>query len=140
VPVGSWNKSDFWITGYRGFGASFLSMKAVPMARVISYPVSAALFCWDWIHEDEPRSQGARSEIETCSEFDSRFDEFWEELQNQNYHLLLAERSRDALDWHFRSSLTNGNTWILTASKSSRLVAYAVFDRQDNISCGLKRV
>jgi hypothetical protein len=30
--------------------------------------------------------------------------------------------------------------WILTACKGSRLVAYAVFDRQDNIASGLKRV
>src|SRR4051812_39277469 len=30
APVGTWNKSAFWITGYRGFGNSLLNMKAVP--------------------------------------------------------------------------------------------------------------
>ena len=30
--------------------------------------------------------------------------------------------------------------WILTASEGARLVAYAIFDRQDNAACGLKRM
>jgi len=140
APVGSWDKSAFWITGYRGFGASLLNKKAVPMAKVISYPVSAALFCWDRMVSDDPELRGSHIEIEERSGFDHSFDEFWEELKFENYNVLLGERSRAVLDWHFRRSLQVGDTWILTASKGSRLVAYAIFDRQDNTAYGLKRV
>ena len=139
-PVGSWSKSAFWITGYRGFGASLLNMKSVPLAKVISYPVSAALFCWDWLKPDGGRSNGLDSSLEEAHGFDSRFDEFWEDLQIQNRDVLLAERSRRVLSWHFRYSLARDSVWILTMSKGSRLAAYAIFDRQDNIAYGLKRV
>jgi hypothetical protein len=139
-PVGAWNKSAFWITGYRGFGSSLLNMKAVPLARVVSYPVSAALFCWDWLKPDGPVAPGSHPEIEEAGGFDGRFDEFWEELKFQNPHVLLAERSQAMLSWHFRYSNSHGKVWVLTASEGSRLTAYAIFDRQDNIAYGLKRV
>lgn len=140
APVGTWDQSAFWITGYRGFGNSLLNMKSVPLAKVVSYPVSAALFCWDWLKVDGRQGNGSDSQIESCSEFDARFDEFWEELKYENQDVLLAERTRSALAWHFRYSLQQRNTWILTVSKGSRLVAWAIFDRQDNIAYGLKRV
>jgi hypothetical protein len=52
----------------------------------------------------------------------------------------LPERTRDTLAWHFHYSLEEQNAWIVTASEGSRLVAYAIFDRQDNIAIGLKRI
>jgi hypothetical protein len=140
VPVGTWDKSAFWITNYRGFSQRALTMKSAPLAKVMSYPVSAALFCWDRFRDTGLRVHGARSEIELCSGFDNRFDDFWEELKYQNDNTLLAVRTRDTLAWHFRYSLMRQNIWILTASKGSRLIAYAIFDRQDNLARGLKRV
>jgi hypothetical protein len=139
-PVGAWDKSAFWITGYRGFGNSFLNMKAVPLAKVISYPVSAALFCWDRLVVDEAQDDGPNAGLEQRFAFDASFDRFWEELKLENAGLLLAERSRDTLNWHFGAKLAKRDAWILTASKGSRLTAYAIFDRQDNIAYGLKRV
>jgi hypothetical protein len=140
VPVGTWDKSAFWITNYRGFSQRALTMKSAPLAKVMSYPVSAALFCWDRFRDTGLRVHGAPSEIELCSGFDNRFDDFWEELKYQNDNTLLAVRTRDTLAWHFRYSLMRQNIWILTASKGSRLIAYAIFDRQDNLARGLKRV
>jgi hypothetical protein len=53
---------------------------------------------------------------------------------------LLACRTRETLQWHFRRSLSAGNAWILTASIRGRLAGYAVFDRSDHAEIGLKRV
>jgi hypothetical protein len=140
VPVGTWDKAAFWITNYRGFSQSALMTKSFPLSKAMSYPVSAALFCWDKFRERNLRIQSATSEIELCSRFDSRFDDFWEELKDQKRDALLAVRTRETLAWHFRYSLMQKRLWILTISKGSRLLAYAIFDRPDNPALGLKRV
>jgi hypothetical protein len=139
VPVGTWDKSAFWITNYRGFSENALTMKWFRLPKAMSYPVSAALFCWDRVRDLELRTNSAISEIEPCSRFDDRFDAFWEELKRQKQHLL-AVRTRETLTWHFRYSLMRQNLWILAISKGSRLIAYAIFDRLDNPALGLKRV
>jgi len=139
TPVGTWDKSVFWITNYRWFAKTVLSLKSVPFARVISYPVSAALFCREKFKAAGAAPKASTTEIERCADFDSRFDQFWEELKEQNDNVLLAVRTRETLAWHFQYSQMRRSVWILTARKGSRLVAYAV-DRQDNIPSGLKRV
>lgn len=140
APVGTWHKSAFWITDYQGFVRSVLSMKSVPWAETISYPVSAALFCRDRFKDSGLRVNGAHSEVELCPDFDYRFDDFWEQLKRENDRFLLAFRDRQTLSWHYRHSKMRRGLWIVTALQGSRLVAYAVFDRQDNIVSGLKRV
>ena len=139
VPVGTWDKSLFWITNYRGFSQSALTMKSFPLPKAVSSPVSAALFCWDKVRYAKFRTNGATSEIELCSGFDDRFDDFWEELKQQNQRLL-AVRTRETLEWHFRYSLLRRNVWILATFKGSRLTAYAIFDRLDHPTLVLKRV
>ena len=140
VPVGTWHKSGFWITNYRGFALSALRKRSVPLARVISYPASGALFCVDaYRHANMPFGK-SDCEIQQCLDFDSRFDRFWEELKQQNEEVLLAVRARETLVWHFRRAMSQQSTYILAASEGSRLVAYAIFERQDNPALGLKRV
>jgi hypothetical protein len=140
VPIGTWNKSSFWITGYREFSQIALSTKSIHFSSVISYPVSAALYCLDKFKGTGMRVHGSISEIEMCSEFDRRFDDFWEELKRQNDNVLLAVRSRETLAWHFRDALPGHSFWILAFSQGSRLIAYAIFDRADQPALGLKRV
>ena len=43
VPVGSWDRSAFWITNYRGFVANWLAMKKVPLKTPLSYALSPLL-------------------------------------------------------------------------------------------------
>jgi hypothetical protein len=140
APVGTWDRSAFWITGYRGFARSALRLKAVPFANAVSYPVAAALFCRNAFKGAKMPVGGASPEVDLRYDFDSRFDDFWEELKHENHNVLLALRTERTLSWHFRRSLKERSAWILTAFKGSRMVAYAVFDRQDNIQLGLQRV
>jgi hypothetical protein len=140
VPVGMWHKSAFWITNYRGFSRSALSRKAVPLPVILSYPVAAALFCLDRLKDVGMPACGPTPEVEPCPAFDGRFDDFWEELKQQKDNILLAVRTREALAWHFRYLLSRQSVSILTASKGSRLIAYAIFDRQDHPGSGLKRI
>ena len=77
-------------------------------------------------------------EVNVNRGFDERFDAFWAELRRG--HQLLALRSQDALEWHFRYGLEAGRVHILTVSRHNRLRAYAVFARKDNEEYGLKRM
>jgi len=140
VPVKAFDRSAFWITSYAGFAKSFLNLKAVPVPGLLCYPVSAALFCRDIFGRNETGRNRSDSKLELCTGFDNRFDDFWEELTQQNDNVLLPYRTRETLEWHFRSPLMRQELTILSKSKGSRMVAYAIFDRQDNPACGLKRI
>jgi hypothetical protein len=82
------------------------------------------------------------SEVRLCSDFDQRFDVFWQELQQAYPNRLLATRSREVLDWHFKYALAGNRVWIWTLNEaaSSRILAYAIFCRGDNPQIHLKRM
>jgi amino acid adenylation domain-containing protein len=140
VPAGAWDRCAFWITNYRAFIASLMARKEMPGVAGLSYPLSAGLFLGDRLMGPalRVRRNGVRPQFHT--EFDERFDEFWERLQAGRVQELLAIRSREVLHWHFRHALSRNKAWILTADKGDKLAAYAIFLRQDNLSYGLHRM
>jgi len=79
-------------------------------------------------------------EVKACSDFDDRFDVFWEDLKKKNRHSLLAVRTREVLDWHFKYALLGNQLWIVTVVDGSRLVAYAIFKKMLNRGSGVKQV
>jgi hypothetical protein len=139
MPSGTWDRSFFWITGYRGFARSALLAKSIPHHGLLAYPAALALACHDFFRPPV-RSRTKSLVVESCSGFDARFDAFWEKLLAQKRDVLISARSRETLDWHYRSQLARGDAWVLLVSRNGRPVAFAVFDRQDNPRLGLKRV
>jgi hypothetical protein len=101
VPLGEWDSMSYWITGYVG-----------------DYPAEAA-----------PTSNAFT--IDATDRFDFQFDAFWKELVRQNPEKLLAERSSEALSWHFGIPMRKGRLWILTASRHQQLRAYCILTRRD---------
>jgi hypothetical protein len=138
VPVGVWNESAFWITNYRGFVESLLTLRRYPLARLLSYPLSAVFFLKDQL--TRPPVDTSDVEVKACPAFDDRFDQFWIEARRSNPHLLWAVRTREVLEWHYKYALLNNRLWIATVVDGPRLVAYAIFDRKDKRTIGLKRV
>ena len=138
VPVGVWNESAFWITNYHAFLESFLALKGVPRAKLLSYPFGAAVCLKDAL--TGKRLRPGDVEVKACSAFDERFDDFWADLTRRYPRVLLAVRSRKLLEWHYRYAMLRNEIWIGTVVDGSRLLAYAVFDRKDKRRIGLKRV
>jgi hypothetical protein len=138
VPVGLWNEAAFWITNYQGFLESFLTLKHYPLAKSLSYPFSAAVFLKDRLTNKALRAGDV--EVKACAGFDERFDDFWVESKSRSPHVLWAVRTREMLEWHYKYALLNNRVWIATVVDGPHLVAYAVFDRKDKGSIGLKRV
>lgn len=52
----------------------------------------------------------------------------------------MADRSQEALDWHFKFALQQNRAWIYTVEGRSGLLAYAVFLRHDFQQVGLTRM
>ena len=138
VPVGMWDESAFWITNYQGFMESLLTRKNYPLARRLSYPLSAVAF-----FKDKFAAQALREgdvEVKVWPGFDDRFDDFWGCLKSRYPHLLLAVRTREVLEWHFKYALLNNQLWVAAVVDGPRLAAYAIFGRKDNPKIGLKSV
>ena len=140
VPVGAWDRSLFWITNYRGFAESFLRKKSTAMARSLSYPLGLAGFLRDRFAASGFRSKRNELEVLSCAGFDDRFDLFWQVQKKKKSNLLLAVRTREVLEWHFKFALLQNAAWIYTAGEGPGLSAYVVFLRQDNPETGLTRV
>jgi hypothetical protein len=115
-------------------------MKEFTAARGLSYPLSVGLFLRDRIEGRSWKTRCNGAEASFCNRFDERFDDFWQQLRRNYPGRLLANRSREVLEWHFKRPLENGKAWVLTVSKGSALAAYAVFFRQDNTASSLKRM
>jgi hypothetical protein len=139
VPVGAWDRTLFWITNYRGFIASYLRKSASSLAQPLSYSLSAGLYLRDQIKRSRlPKDNGIL--VLAATSFDERFQKFWERLREQKSKTLIADRSQEALDWHFKFALQQNSAWIYTAEGTSGLIAYAVFLRHDFPQVGLTRM
>lgn len=140
VPVGAWDRTLFWITNYRGFIASYLRKSASSsLMQPLSYPLSAGLYLRDQIQESHlPKDDGVP--VAPALGFDDRFQLFWERLLEQKSEILIADRSQEALDWHFKFALQQNRAWIYTVEGKSGLIAYAVFLRYDFPQVGLTRM
>lgn len=111
IPLGEWNSISYWATGF---------------------PPGAAPRAWDAVcNKPLPKMPGSFT-VETTERFDSRFDVFWNELVRQSPEKLLAERTSEALSWHFAAPMRKGRVWTLTASKNGKLRAYCTLTRQDH--------
>jgi hypothetical protein len=140
VPSGTWNEAAFWITDYRGFSACLLAMKDMRRTKGLSYPLSLGLFLRDQIGGRFWKTSCDGTEASFCDRFDDRFEDFWQRLRLNFPRRLLANRSREMLEWHFKRPLENGKAWLITAGSDSELSAYAIFFRQDNSAYSLRRM
>jgi hypothetical protein len=140
VPLGTWDCSAFWVLNHRRFVASLLAMKDMPCAKQLTYPIAAGLFLKDGISGLFRHRSDSGIQVAESSKFDSRFETFWDELQQRRSSVLLANRTQETLKWHFGDALSENQAWILTVSDANRLLAYSVFFRQDSLRFGLKRV
>lgn len=139
-PLGDWNSAAYWITHYRGFAATALRIKKIPLGGLLAPPVAAAIKLYDVFRGRKPRPSVASVQVSEAAGFDERFDGFWKELVAQNPGKMLCVRDRSTLAWHFAGPLRCGDGWILTAVRSGLIRAYAIFKRQDHPPSGLRRV
>ncbi|HZR30030.1 MAG TPA: hypothetical protein VFA71_14730 [Terriglobales bacterium] len=129
IPVGCWDKSEIWITNYRGFAKAWLTKRHLP--ATLTYVLAPTLFVKGTIAARAIKKHSGKA-VERCIAFDDRFNEFWQVLRLQKPGRLLAVRTRAMLEWHFRYPLMEKRIWIQTINQQGRLIAYAIFLEQQN--------
>ncbi len=140
VPLGDWETAAYWITAYRGFARAALRIKNIPLPGVLAIPAAGLLRAKDSFSAKPFPRGGSSSDVAEAGSFGARFDQFWRTLLTQNPHKLLAVRDARTLAWHFGGPLRQGHVWILTASRSGLMRAYAILKRQDHPASGLTRM
>jgi hypothetical protein len=141
VPVGRWDRAALWVTNAAGLARSFLSSKVpAAVAGFLGPLVAAPLGVAGAVRFRASRRSRARYDLDWPAQFDDRFDAFWQALRAARPDVLLAVRSRETLDWHFRLALAGQRLWILAAHQGARMAAYAIFERRDCRSTGSSRV
>ncbi len=140
VPVGSWDHSTFWVTNCQGFTAGWLAKKRIPLATPLSYLFSVPFFVKDALSKRIFNQVFSGLELRECTVIDDRFDVFWAALKQTNPNVLLGVRSREVLQWHFQSALSDRSAWLITANKGPVIASYAIFFRHDNQILHVKRM
>jgi len=138
VPVGEWNRSQFWVTNYATAVRGYLDTK---LPKSFSRALGAILLPPLQLKDSFSGRPLTKSNyhFDWCPSFDNRFDGMWEKLREQHPDLLLGSRDSQTLNWHFQHSLQQHRTWILAVSKGSRLIGYAVLERREIQSLDLER-
>ncbi|MDD5774440.1 MAG: hypothetical protein PHS64_00695 [Candidatus Omnitrophica bacterium] len=139
IPSPDQDIALFWIPGYRGFAASLLRKKQIPLACAARYPLSCMMWMYDTASGRNQWRKPGR-EIEIRKGFDDEFDVFWQELRATYPRTVMAMRDREHLMWHFTYALSQKRLWIFVSRRDSRMTGYALFLRQDNPDICLNRV
>lgn len=131
VPAGQWDRSALWVASYTQILQDYLAPRARSLIsdRLARAWWTSALFKDPLFGRVFKLESGL--ELRWCAKFDERFDQFWSELEEQRGDVLLLDRSRQALEWHYKYALAAGRIWILTVCDGPRLVAYAIFERKE---------
>jgi hypothetical protein len=140
VPLGDWEQAAYWITNYRGFARTALTIKQIPAAGLLAGPLGVGLRVKDAFTAKYPSAAKGQFTIDFTDSFDNRFDDFWEELRKAKPDVLLNLRDRATLSWHFAGPMRSEQLWILTATRGGKLRAYAILKRQDHPPSGLVRM
>jgi hypothetical protein len=139
-PLGDWESAAYWVTHYRGFAATALRIKKMPLSALLAPPAAAVLKLKDAFGAKARPAAENSVQISEPAGFDERFDAFWKELVEQNHGKMLCVRDCSTLTWHFAGPLRAGEAWILTAKRNGLIRAYAIFKRQDHAPSGLHRM
>jgi hypothetical protein len=139
IPLGDWQSSAYWVTGYRRFARHALEKIGMPLAGALAIPAGSALWLKDCLLADALPAASSSLDVTCIKEFDDRFDAFWQELVDQNPEKLLGVRDRRTLAWHYETPMRRGHLRILTASRNGLLRGYCMLKRQDT-SGGLARM
>lgn len=140
VPVGTWNRSEFWITDYREVLRAYLKAKAPTVVYGLARAMVASSSQPRDVRKQSASDLTSRYQLDWCSAFDERFDDFWDKLKEARPELLLSTRDTKTLRWHFKHSLQQGHIWILTADLGGSLAAYAILEQREIRSLNLARV
>jgi hypothetical protein len=148
LPCSSYSRFLFWVINSNGLIRSHLSKRykmpnifAGFFSRFAAPLLSFWLFLQGHGKIDESDFWGGKIEIISVKDIGDEFNQLWETRKNRELpNTLLADRSAEALKWHFGKSQEVANkTRVLIARQKGVLCGYIILVRQDLPKIKLKR-
>ena len=142
IPAHSYDISLFSIINYPAFLKSVAIKKEAVLYKKIAVFSAPLSFIMRWavvIRNIAGSSNNGGETVRRCTDINKQFDEFWHTLSRQEKGLLCVRNSM-ALKWRYKYALHEGRIWIYTVEENGRMIAYAIFHRDDKPECNLKRV
>lgn len=138
MPITSYEIALFEIGDYAEFAKSLALRKKIPLPWLVALPLS--LLFRVLAFRSHGRSVTQKIQVRFLERFDSRFDDFWRELKKIQSEKLLAVRDLATLNWHYEHALRDQRAWIAVYERDGKIISYAIFYRQDNLSYRLSRM
>jgi hypothetical protein len=127
IPIPDYSRPCFWAIYPWRFAKAALLRRSIPGAGMLARPIGWAMLARDIFRGS---GQGRRySEVQRLSGFDDRFDGLWKKLSCGEKRLR-AVRTKEVLEWRFRTELRSGRAVILAAERAGDLLGYAVLTRR----------
>ncbi len=141
VPQRDYGRVHFWVLQPTQFAQVVLRRAGCSqtLSRVLGAAGGLAIWADNAVRRSRPTSPSARfvvreSGLETL---EPEFSRFWEE-QAREATFLFAHRTPETLRWHFDAPCTRKTTTVLSCSKGTRLLGYAIV-RHDPPQEGFRR-
>ena len=132
IPMGRWDRSALWVASYTQLLQNYLRPKSSSLLPAALRRFHRPRFLPMELLTKAVIRLPSGLDLRWCGRFDQRFEHFWSELREARPEVLLLDRSRQALEWHYKHLLAQNRLWILTASDRNRLVAYAIFEHKES--------
>ena len=143
-PQPDCDRALFWIVDARGFGESALRKRGHGSitARAGSVLLGPALALEGRLRRRGRFGPAGDLELSVAEprQLGDDFDAFWQRLLAARPGTLLADRSRQTLQWQFgRPGAAARHARVVCARRAGRITGYAVVTREDAAEIGLRR-
>lgn len=126
LPSPWYTQSLLWILDYPTFICAVFRKKQIKTPFSINYLAGNLIRSADYIRrKNKIPSKSSMFVIHETTEFDEKFDEFWERLRKTKNRLLLL-RDAKSLHWRHKSLKDQDKLCIITALQDGRLKGYAI--------------
>lgn len=144
IPYPDYDRALFWVVNARGFASSALRMRGfgVALAAIGGVALAPAVYFEGLLRRRGPQGNAAAYEVSVLkpNSIGEEFDDFWQRMLADRPQCMLADRSAQALRWHFgHRGATARRAIIVCAWHAGKLVGYVVLTREDSEGIGLMR-
>lgn len=144
IPYPDYDKALFWIINGQGFIRSYLQYKGYSkaLAKIGGFLLSPVIRFEALLNRRKPKRTVSTCDITVLEpkSVSSEFDEFWERMLAERPQCMLAERSAQALRWHFgHCAAIERQAKFICVWRGGKLLGYLVLTHEDSKNTGLKR-
>ena len=138
VPVESLNYSLVIALNIKNITKSLFKNISFPFKKFILNICSSLLLLLFQKKINSWKNKFSSKNIIKHSEFDKKFNHFWEKIKNSQKNKFLFRRDKDSLKWHLDYFVKNRKAWIYLSVKNKKINGYSICIEKNNLKKGIK--